>query len=84
MNNNNKKQDENSISQEAMEVYSHPHALFCKDCSSEIIALHNNWEIQSGSWQKRSPIQFGEICYAQLSSINSRGLDISDLLPGIL
>lgn len=64
--------------------YSHPHALFGKDSSSEIIALHNNWEIQSGSWHKWSPVQFGEICYAQFPSINSRGSDIPDLLPGIL
>jgi hypothetical protein len=62
----------------------HPHALFCEDSSLEIIALHNNWEIHFGSWHKWSPIQFGEICYAQLPSINSRSSDISDLLPGIL
>lgn len=67
-----------------MAVYPHPHALFCKDSSSEIIAWHNNWEIQSGSRQKWSPVQFGEICDAQLPSINSRGSDIPDLLPGTL
>ena len=64
-----------------MRVYPHPHAL---SSSSEIIALHNNWGMQSGSWYKWSQVQFGEICYAQLPSINSSGSDVSDLLLGVL
>lgn len=67
-----------------MKVYSHSHALFSKSSSSEIIALHNNWGMLSGSWYKWSWVQFGEICYAQLPSINSSGSDVPDLLLGIL
>lgn len=58
--------------------------LFSKSSSSEIIALHNNWGMLSGSWYKWSRVQFGEICYAQLPSINSSGSDVPDLLLGIL
>lgn len=67
-----------------MKVYSHSHALFSKSSSSKIIALHNNWGMLSGSWYKWSWVQFGEICYAQLPSINSSGSDVPDLLLGIL
>lgn len=64
--------------------YTLTHMPYSAYSSSEIIAWHNNWEIQSGSRQKWSPVQFGEICDAQLPSINSRGSDIPDLLPGTL
>ena len=30
----------------------HPHVVFSENSSSEIIALHNNWGMQYGSWYK--------------------------------
>lgn len=78
------KMGEISLWQEAMKVYPHPHVLFSKSSSSEIIALNNNWGMLSGSWYKWSRVQFGEICYAQLPSIHSSGSDVPDLLLGIL